>query len=172
MLSVCFKAFGLYFSRLFKALIYEILRISSVVFMGVAHTVNEDIWITLDDNSGERYKIPKNASIKTNVDYVHFDCEHEDWKAVDGDRICLENFLNHKQSAFEMNPSFIGFGVGRRDCVGKSLAMKELYFMIGHLLMHYRLSLETPIDNILQHRSPTMGTMFMHPAVAVKIQKL
>ena len=157
---------------LFRAFIHEILRISSVAYVGVKHcSPTKDHWITVDND--KKYKIPKGMNVHANVDYIHiYNKNDKNWKQIDGDKICLDNFLSDDRSRFVMNESFIGFGVGRRDCVGRQLAMKEVQYILAYLLMNYDITLHKDIDNILDYRQPNMATVFMKPSIPVRIQKL
>ena len=102
---------------LFKAFVHEVLRISSVVFLGVPHFSNKDLWVQVDD--GNKYKIPKGTQMRANIEYIHiYNQKDENWKngKGDGGRMILENFLD-EQGNFVMNKSFIDFGVGRRGMI-------------------------------------------------------
>eukprot|EP01084_Bolivina_argentea_P277844 474493_1 len=155
---------------LFRAYIYEILRISSVSYQGVSHISFKDYWITVN---GNKYKIPKHTMVLTNVDYIHIhNKNNEHWKHVDGDKIHLDNFLSDDKTKFVMNESFVGFGVGRRDCVGRMVAMKEIQYILAYLLMNYKISLDKPIDDVIKYRKPNLSTVCMSPVVGVKMQKL
>ena len=101
---------------LFRVYIHEILRISSVAYVGVNHATKKNKWIIYED---KQYMIPKNIPILTNTEYIHnYNKNDENWKFIDGDKIFLENWLTDDMR-FVVNESFIGFGVGRRDCVGR-----------------------------------------------------
>lgn len=130
---------------LFRALIHEILRISGVIRLGVAHSLAKDMDITMDD--GKKYKLPKGCTIRYNVDCMHNDyLGKENWKNrefnLDFQQICLQNWIKSDNGKFYQNPSFFTFGSGKRDCVGKQLAMKELRVILGYLLLNYRFSLQ------------------------------
>ena len=77
---------------------------------------------------------------------------------------------------FTMNESFIGFGVGKRDCVGRQLAMKEIQFTLGHLLLNYKISLmnekEDINKNITLMRETNMVTAYLHPSIPIKLVKI
>ena len=158
---------------LFRAFVHETLRISSVAYMGVGHVVQEDKYVKYD---GIEYKIPKNTSILTNMNYIHHynSTANSTWNEnIDGDKIILENWLSD-DGRFVQNESFVGFGVGRRDCIGRGLAMKELQYVLGYLLMKYKFVLEDPesIGNLCERKQGTFATVFLSPPVGVKIQKL
>ena len=153
----------------YRALIYEIIRISSVVPFGVAHQLREDEYITLDN--GKEYKLPKDSPILYNVQYIHQKSKNTSW-IKNGTEICLDNWLfkdNNGNNEFKINDSFISFGIGRRDCVGKMLAVKELYVIIGHLLLNYKWEFTNPNQKI---RYGAGITIMVDPPIPVKIQKI
>eukprot|EP01083_Nonionella_stella_P023808 65837_1 len=156
---------------LFRAMIFEMIRIASVAYMGVQHvSMERDHWVRLDD--GQRIRIPARTSVLTNMDYIHiYNTNDKNWKHKADDTLCLENFLD-EGGHFKMNESFVVFGVGRRDCVGRQLALKEIQYIVGFILMHYQLSLDEEVD-ILKHRKPNIpATMFMSPSIGVRVQKI
>ena len=164
--------------HLFRAAVHEILRLSSVAFMGVFRSSSKDYWIELDD--GKKYKIPANTLINYNTDYIHIYGENrnENWKRTNEDEIILENWLTKDDDGgirFVMNESFIAFSVGKRDCVGRQLAMKELYYTLGYLLINYKVSFWNKEDqnkDITLIRSVTQSTAFLDPAIPIKIETL
>ena len=83
----------------------------------------------------------------------------ENWKneqyGLKYNQICLENWLNEENGQFYQNPSFIAFGHGRRDCIGKQLALKEMRVILGYLLLHYNFSIEEKFMN--QDKIPCKG---------------
>eukprot|EP01083_Nonionella_stella_P023807 65832_1 len=156
---------------LFRAMVFEMIRIADVTYMGVQHIALErDHWVTLDD--GQRIRIPAKTMVAGNMDYIHiYNEKDKNWKHTADDTLCLENFLDDG-GHFKMNESFVAFGVGRRDCVGRQLALKEIQYIVGFILMHYRLSLDEEVD-ILKHRKPNIpATMFMSPSIGVRVQKI
>eukprot|EP01083_Nonionella_stella_P080396 220941_1 len=154
---------------LFRAFIYEVLRISSVVSIGVEHCNNdEDVWIEVGDMS---YCIPKGAMVNYNVPFVHKWSDNEHW-IQNGDDVCLENWLVYGKDDdphFVKNESFVGFGVGRRDCVGRLLAMKELAIILGHLILNYELSLK---DESIKIEVNMNTTTVIDPPIPVQISRI
>merc|ERR1719410_1887240 len=56
---------------LFRALIWEILRISCVVRLGVQHFISgKDEWITTSD--GKKYCLPKGSTVSYNVECINY----------------------------------------------------------------------------------------------------
>ena len=160
---------------LLRAVIHEIMRIASVINSGVPHTSFKDYWIELDD--GKRYKIPKNSLIQVNVEYIHIYGKKENWKRTNGDELILENWLIEDDDGgirFVMNESFILFGVGKRDCVGRQLAVKELQYVIGYLLMNYSVSFWNDHDkniDILTRKKYNLGLVHLDP-LPLKIERI
>ena len=166
---------------LFRAAIYETLRISSVVYQGVAHTSYNDYWIEMDDGK-TRYKIPKNCNVIPNVDYIHiYGGINENWVRTNGDEIILDNFLTQDDDdvngvkRFIINKSFIGFGVGKRDCIGRQLAIKEINYVIGYLLINYKISFVNKEDtkkDITTMRSANGIICSIYPSIPIKVEKM
>ena len=50
--------------------------------------------------------------------------------------------------------------------------MKEVQYILGYIIMNYKLTLDKPIDNIINYRKGNIGTINMTPNIGVKIQKL
>ena len=147
---------------LFRAFVYEVLRISSAAYTGVQHCVTEDTYVTC---KVKEYKIPKQTFILTDMNYIHHynssDSSTRD-ESIDGDKIVLKNWLND-DGRFVMNESFVGFGVGRRDCVGRQLAMKEVQYILGYLLMKYKFTLEDPdsVGDLCTRKEGTLAVVFL-----------
>ena len=162
---------------LFRAAVHEIIRLSAVVYCGIHHLSFNDYWITLDD--GRKYKIPKNCSVFANMEYIHvYGGKNEKWKRVNKDEIILENFLTEDDDGgirFVVNESFVAFGVGKRDCVGRQLALKEIQYTLGYLLMNYKISFWNKEDvnrDITSMRKSNLVTASLHPALPLKVMRV
>ena len=95
---------------LFRALVHEIMRISSVAKIGLPHYTTDDIEVDLGN---QKYIIPKNCGIVYNIESNHIKRTDENWKKT-GKEIYLENWINEENGKFEQNESWITFGFGRR----------------------------------------------------------
>ena len=137
---------------LFRALIHEILRISCVLRLGVQHQVDQkkDDWIKI--KNGKKYRLPKGSSIHYNVECIHYNkLGGENWTnstTINPTKICLENWLKDDNKKFSQNESFLTFGYGKRDCIGRQLAIKEMRIILGYLLLNYKFSLPQKYKNI------------------------
>ena len=124
--------------HVFRAFIHEMLRIGSVVAMGAPHMTTENMTI---DIAGKKVVIPKYTLMQSNTLYIQ---KWTDWS--DGNKplekenndIHLEYWLDAETGKFKMNDNFVLFSVGKRDCVGRSLAMKSLYAIFAIFLLKYR----------------------------------
>ena len=106
------------------------------------------------------YCLPKNSLFTSNLGYL---LKHKEnvWKnsTDDPDLPCLENWLKEEKvnsnveslatstlsssegtrRIFVNNKKSIPFSVGKRDCLGQALAVKELYAFFGSLLLNYQI---------------------------------
>ncbi|XP_047472192.1 cytochrome P450 2L1-like [Penaeus chinensis] len=98
------------------AVIHEILRITSLVPLGVMHCANEDTQL-----SG--YTIPKGTVITSAFSHIHFDSRH--WEQAE--KFMPERWLDKDGKFDGKKDGFIPFGIGRRSCVGETLARMELF---------------------------------------------
>ena len=150
-----FKLSGNSMSKLhkFRAFIHEALRIfSPAPVAGFRMTKNKNIK-TKDSNINNKvYNIPKNTLLIMNVSGIHHNRKY--WKLPNGntldndsemDNINLKFWLNNdgKFDKKRNSNSFFAFSFGKRDCVGQSLAMKQIYMVMGLLLMKYKV-IESP----------------------------
>jgi cytochrome P450 family 2 subfamily J len=108
-----------------EAVIHEVLRYSSFVPLGVVHNTNKEVQIG-------GYTIPKNTMVFANQYAVHFD--EEAWG--DPENFRPERFLN-KEGVFTKHDSFIAFSVGKRVCLGETLARDELFLFTASLFQAF-----------------------------------
>ena len=124
--------------HIFRAFIHEMLRISCIVPIGLPHYTTEDATIEVE---GKKMVVPKWTVIHANTVYIQ---RWTDWndgykplKAANKE-IHLEYWLDAETGKFKMNDNLVAFGMGKRDCVGRSMAMKTLYAMFPLFLLHYK----------------------------------
>ena len=80
------------------------------------------------------YKIPKGTILISNVASVMMDSRYFE----NPDDFKPERFLSQDTGAFEMNPALIPFGIGKRECIGKSLAKIELFLIFSSLMHQFK----------------------------------
>uniref|UniRef100_A0AAY4DJ19 Cytochrome P450 n=1 Tax=Denticeps clupeoides TaxID=299321 RepID=A0AAY4DJ19_9TELE len=104
-----------------NAVIHEAQRFLDIAPIGVPHCATADI-------SFKGYIIPKVSMITESED--HWDSP---WS------FNPNHFLD-KNGNFNTNPAFIPFSLGKRACVGESLARMELFLFLVTLLQHFTFS--------------------------------
>lgn len=152
----------------YRAFIHETLRISCPAPDGLIRTCNKDIrcvklkdnyntilcdyvnsdsWDTNEMNTNGivyDYIIEKNTNIEANFGYILLNNKKLGFDM----KVNLNNWLKKDETngklVFVNNKNSMPFSMGRRDCPGQSLAIKELYAFFGNLLLKYQVS---PIDN-------------------------
>ena len=124
--------------HIFRAFIHEMLRISSVSALGAPHYTTEDVSIEVN---GKMVVIPKWTVLHPNIYYIQ---KYTDWNngnkplERENKEIHLEYWLDAESGKFKMNENFINFSAGKRDCVGRKLAMKALYAEFALFLLRYK----------------------------------
>ncbi|XP_068217685.1 cytochrome P450 2L1-like [Palaemon carinicauda] len=109
-----------------EALCYEILRLSTLATMGMPHINVEDIEL-------DGYRIPKNSVL-----IGHLECCNKDpnyWERPYD--VYPEHFLDEDGKLSSKKESFLPFSVGKRLCVGESLARMEIYVFLGALIQNF-----------------------------------
>ncbi|XP_072036216.1 cytochrome P450 2U1-like [Amphiura filiformis] len=110
-----------------RATLLEIQRHVSLLPLSVLHTAS-------DDTSLHGYRIPKGATIVSNIYAVM----REPNIFPEPDQFKPERFINDEGKYFERE-EVCPFGVGRRICIGQTLAKMELFVFFTHLLHRYSL---------------------------------
>ncbi|CAL8071159.1 unnamed protein product [Orchesella dallaii] len=109
-----------------KAVIQEILRISSVVPLGVLHELVNDI-----DFHG--YRLPKGLLLIPNMYHIHHD--KKIWG--DAEKFRPERFLNEDESRVIRSDLLVPFQAGKRQCLGEPLAKDVLFLYTAKIYQHF-----------------------------------
>ncbi|KAK6169265.1 hypothetical protein SNE40_020346 [Patella caerulea] len=114
-----------------QAVLQEALRIASIVITGPPLTVDEDVIF-------HGYVIPKHTVVFANLDSVLAD------ERVWGDAGVFrpERFLDENGQLVKRE-EFIPFSIGRRACLGESLAKMELFLFMTTLIQRFEFK---PVD--------------------------
>ena len=104
------------------AVIKEVLRCSSIVFGGIPHYTTEAVGLG-------PFTIPRGTTVIANIAY----CMHDPLKWTNPEVFDPERFLREPN-----NPNFIPFLVGKRFCLGKSLAESELFIFLTTLVKSFK----------------------------------
>jgi len=128
--------------HLLRAFVHEVFRFPAKGSFG-----NLPRAIIDDDIEVNGYNVPKNSQIV--VGYDKFGHEENLWK--NPYKFDLDNFM--EDGKFKNNAAFVKFGIGRRNCPGMSLAKKEIYLLLGRMILNYRFYTK---DNDLIQKSKNM----------------
>ncbi|XP_071452780.1 methyl farnesoate epoxidase-like [Hetaerina americana] len=130
-----------------EATVLEILRCSTVVPMSVPHAPLH----FMKDTEFRGHVIPKNAQIFLNLYELHHDPDI--WG--DPQNFRPERFLNDEGKLIR-HEALIPFGIGKRSCLGESLARNNVFLFFACLMQRYSLRVpegepnpsDDPIGNI------------------------
>merc|ERR1712062_923313 len=127
-----------------SAFIHEVLRIyPPAVAAGFRESIKDGFKYNIGD---KMYEMPKGTFFFMNTMMLHhtpkhwvkgYDESNKAHREIDMKQIHFDFWLD-ADGNFERNAlSFMTFSRGRRDCVGQSLAMKELYIVLAMIFMKY-----------------------------------
>ncbi|CAG0879151.1 unnamed protein product [Darwinula stevensoni] len=109
-----------------QAFIMEVQRLANLLPFGLPHFATEDIEVT-----GLRF--PKGTSFLANVWSCHMDPKF--WP--DPEKFDPGRFLNPDGSVKTKVPSFLPFLLGKRQCLGESLALMELFLFLAIFMQKF-----------------------------------
>eukprot|EP01084_Bolivina_argentea_P176681 305691_1 len=133
-----------------RAFVHELLRFRRSTF-GIPRIIKENN-VKLNG-----YNIPGNCIVIGS--YSVFCHDEKYWK--NPFEFDLNNWLDDSGN-FKSNQAFATFGLGKRDCVGRALAMRELYLLLGRLLLRYKfIPTQNGMPDVFwyQHRYPDYKTV-------------
>ncbi|XP_046575292.1 cytochrome P450 1A5-like [Haliotis rubra] len=122
-----------------QAVIYESMRLSTVVPFGLPHRAIKDAKIG-------PYDVPKNSNVLINHWAIHHDPDH--WE--DPATFKPERFLTEEGKVKTTITHFLPFSVGRRACLGEYLAKPELHLILAGLLKNFHISPEDGVEPSLE----------------------
>jgi len=120
---------------LFRAFIHESMRLHGVGIISPARSCMKDTYI---NHKQKEYLIPKNSIIVASMVGIcsnKLKSNKETW-GDDVDKFNVNRWLNNGK--FEYNNDFALFSFGRRDCPGRSLAMKDIILILSNLILNYK----------------------------------
>ncbi|XP_071520947.1 cytochrome P450 2L1-like isoform X2 [Panulirus ornatus] len=109
-----------------EAIIHEVLRIVSFAPLGVMHSTNRDVHLG-------GYLLPKDTLVFGVIAACHEDPQH--W--ADPHEFQPDRFLDAEGRFVFQREGFLPFSVGRRSCLGESLAKMELLLFTSALLQNF-----------------------------------
>ena len=162
--------------HIFRAFIHEVLRISSVTATGLPHITNRKHNIDID---GKNMVIPKGTVCHANVYFMQRYLDWNDGNKIlkeRNDEIHLEYWLKDDDDGngnkkFKMNDNFVLFGVGKRNCVGQSLAMKAIYATFGLMINKYKFKPENNDTNGMDIKQEWSIVLEIDPPIGIQVDK-
>ena len=118
------------------AIMDEVLRYSSLVPANVQHR-------TLTDTELLGYFIPADTMVVTNLHCIHHDPQL--WKRPKD--FYPEHFLA-PDGTYKPSKYLIPFSIGKRACLGESLARMELFIALTSVMQHFEVRLEDPSADV------------------------
>ncbi|XP_056000461.1 cytochrome P450 2B1-like [Ostrea edulis] len=109
-----------------RAVMYEVLRMSTPVFVTAAHTLSEDIEVNGFTLPNDAWLMPVLGT--ANLDPANFP-EPEKFKP--------ERFLNENGELAGYEKVYMSFALGPRDCVAKNIAKMEMSLFLTTLVQNY-----------------------------------
>eukprot|EP01084_Bolivina_argentea_P280455 479634_1 len=143
-----------------KAFVHETIRISTVSPLGLFHVLEQDI-------EYDKFILPKNSFFILN----HIAINKYSWNdtTYSDNEMKLENWLD-ENGKFTMNPQFITFGSGKRDCMGRPIAMKNLYAIFATLIMKYKF-INPNSDKLMDIQQKWGALRIINPEKGLKVVK-
>ena len=113
-----------------EAVIAESMRMSSIVPTGVFHTA-------VKDAKFHGYDIPKDTWLISNLYFIHHD------KRVWGnpEEFQPERFLSADGKTFKKHDALMPFGLGKRQCLGETLARDTIFLYFANIFHRYSICL-------------------------------
>nr|XP_045615910.1 cytochrome P450 2L1-like isoform X2 [Procambarus clarkii] len=131
---------------LVEALIHEVLRMSSLVGLGLLHSNISDVQLG-------GYFIPKGSWVFGCTVCCHDDPQY--WKQPD--QFNIDRFLDAEGNFSGQKEGFLPFSLGRRSCLGEALARMELYIFTAAILQNLSFSAPEGCEVDLEPNYRTIG---------------
>ncbi|KAI1710511.1 cytochrome p450 domain-containing protein [Ditylenchus destructor] len=110
------------------AVVNELQRMANLVPNNVMHRTTRDVTV-------DGYFFPKGTAITAQVSAVLYD----DQVFKEASKFDPTRFLNEKGQLVKCD-ELVPFGVGKRQCLGESLARMELFLFTANIYNHYRIT--------------------------------
>ncbi|XP_042870717.1 cytochrome P450 2L1-like [Penaeus japonicus] len=142
-----------------EAVTLEVHRVVSLIRLGIFHYSSRD-------TEFEGYTIPKGAVLSPHQEGCHTDPAF--WEKPY--EFYPEHFLDDQGKVLTKKEGFLPFCLGRRQCLGESLARMELFVFLSALLQNF--SFSAPKGKVMSvEKDPRLHLVNMPKAVDVVITK-
>ena len=108
----------------------EVLRFGTLAPLGAPHSVSED-------TTFKGYHIPKNSLVFANI----YACHKSPKLWSEPESFKPERFLSPDGKTVVRPKAWIPFGVGKRACMGESLARDEIFLFASNLIHNLRITM-------------------------------
>eukprot|EP00112_Aurelia_sp_Birch-Aquarium-sp1_P009022 Seg2011.4 transcript_id=Seg2011.4/GoldUCD/mRNA.D3Y31 product="Steroid 17-alpha-hydroxylase/17 20 lyase" protein_id=Seg2011.4/GoldUCD/D3Y31 len=140
-----------------EATMSEVLRMGSLAPLSVPHKATVDTELC-------GYHIPKGTILMMNAYSMHHDPAY--WN--EPDQFAPERFIHPDGHYFIPNSSYMPFSVGKRVCLGETLAKREMFLFLCYLLKHFRFE---KVDNEEVYLDGKFGATLTPKPFRVKVLK-
>ena len=118
-------------------MILEVLRKSSIAPIGVFHEA-------VSDTKFHGYDIPKGTWVGSNIYAVHHSPEH--WGNPQA--FNPQHFLSADGKSLKRSEALLAFSVGKRACLGETLARDELFLFLANIYQRFETKLAEESLNV------------------------
>ena len=140
-----------------NAFIHEVLRISSINFIGTPH-------MNIKDAKIGDYDVPAGTTVFAFLYYIMNDPTY--W--TNPSELRPERFLD-ESGTFVKDERLIPYLVGKRMCLGMNLAQTEIFMFLTNIIKQFKVS-EDP-KSPLPEPTPTMGFVMGCPKYKVQLEE-
>ncbi len=119
-----------------EAVIHEVQRYANILPLSVFHATSTDTHLG-------GYYIPKNTAVFPNIGHVMRDPKN----FPDPEKFDPTRYLT-LEGKFNPHPMVVPFGMGKRRCLGETLAKMSLYLFFTGILSYFNLKMESENDYI------------------------
>ena len=141
--------------NLLKAFVYESIRTSTDLKLSHTRIIKNKNGMNING-----YNIPQNTLIMFNIYYMEYIENNFKYAHT----ICLDHFIDKKTKNFKINDNFTSFGIGKRNCVGQLMALKQIYIILSTLILKgYKFSLTMDDPNYKLLKLPPLKRNVFYP---------
>ncbi|XP_047486302.1 cytochrome P450 2L1-like [Penaeus chinensis] len=142
-----------------EAVTLEVHRLASLIRLGLFH-------FSAKDTEFEGYTIPKGAVLSAHQEGCHMDPAF--WEKPH--ELYPEHFLDDQGKILTKKEGFLPFSLGRRQCLGESLARMELFVFLSALLQNFTFSAPKG-EELCVEKDPNLPLVNMPKPIDVVITK-
>ena len=146
-----------------NAFLLEALRSASLIPLSVFHYTFSDLQI-------KGFTIPKDSAIISSLYHVH----HDPRFFTEPEQFRPERFLN-QNGQFVNDEHVVPFGIGKRNCLGKSLGEKQYFLFFVGMLQNFEIcpvpGVKLPKTGVEDVHAPGLARLVPHYEVILKPRK-